>query len=205
MYKGRYEVDKEKQKEYYEKEIEYAKQIIKKYPNDYNALVSYGVIAGAYQIINNQVSAIFWFKKAIEKYSEKGKKEEVAFLISGLISSYYLNKEYNKGLIQAERLLNEFSNTQTIRATKGLIYGMIGDIYWQLGNFDKTIEYYKLALEEKTGIFDLGETCFLIAEIYEYDKKDIEKAKLWYQKVISEYPNSEYFYKAQEKLKELEK
>jgi tetratricopeptide (TPR) repeat protein len=36
-YKGRYEADKEKQKEYYEKSIDYAKQIINKYPNDYNA------------------------------------------------------------------------------------------------------------------------------------------------------------------------
>jgi tetratricopeptide (TPR) repeat protein len=204
-YKGRYEADKEKQKEYYEKSIEYAKQIIKKYPNNNDALHSYGVIGCMYGKLKELEESIYWFNQCVEKYIEEGNKEWIAHAISCLGCVYYMNKNFEKALSKFQELNNKYSDTKWFKAFEGVIYNFQGFCYFELKNFDKAIESFKIAIK-KPGSEVLGRDalCYGIADIYDYDKKDIDNAKIWYKKVINDYPNSKWAIEAEKRLKEIE-
>jgi tetratricopeptide (TPR) repeat protein len=121
-----------------------------------------------------------------------------------LVSCYCLNEEFEKALNMSKKLIDEYSDTEWVKSLEGEIYVIIGEIYAELEKFDKSIEYLKIGLEKAKGPLDKGVPCFEIGYVYEYGKGNIEQAKVWYRKVIDEYPNSEAVVEARKRLEELE-
>jgi tetratricopeptide (TPR) repeat protein len=198
----------EKNPEYLEESIEYAKEIIRKFPNTEEAIRAYPAIGSIYIELQNWEKAVVWFERALEKFMERGvDREDIAHVMGALGLAYGHIEEFEKVLLFLQRLLNEYSDTKKVRFSKGAIYEAIGAAYASLEepDYDKAIEYYKLALEDGWGILDKGHTCFYIAETYHYGKGDKENAKLWYKEVIDNYPYSAYYEKAKKRLEELER
>jgi tetratricopeptide (TPR) repeat protein len=198
--------------EFYEKMIEVAKVIINKYPNDPHIGLTYGIVACGYSEIKDYNSAIVWFEKAFEKFKEISDREEMAHITLCVAIIYCFKEEYKKSLDKFLEALDKYLDTAWIKSLEGLIHASIGELYGRVGEienkpeyFNKAIEYSKIGIEKRSGIFDLGEPCWNIAVAYDYGKKDIEKAKIWYKKIINEYPNSEYVIAAKKRLEELEK
>ena len=79
----------------------------------------------------------------------------------------------------------------------------IGKIYEKLGNFNAALEKYKLIIDKhKEGIF-VDEALYFAAEIYNFQLKEVEKAKPLYEEIIFKHEDSIYFVEARKKYRQL--
>ena len=70
-------------------------------------------------------------------------------------------------------------------------------------NWDKAIEFYNLVL---TNYFDdilADDACFRIAQIYEYNIGDKEKAAEYYKKILFDFSGSLYTAESRKKYREI--
>jgi tetratricopeptide (TPR) repeat protein len=204
--------DKLKAKEYYEEAIKTAKTILHEYPKEEYTIHCYALIGDIYKFLGNYQLAIEWFNKGLQKYEEIKDKEKIALTKLNQAVCYTLSEQHKEALEILEEVLNKYKETVWVKSTEGVIYASLGEMYGRVGElenipeyFDKAIEYLKLGLEKATGIFDKGEVCWCIAVIYHHFKNDIETAKIWYQKIVDEYPNSEWIDEAKKVLEEIKK
>jgi tetratricopeptide (TPR) repeat protein len=182
----------------YYKQIEVMKEIISKYPETEKGVHTYFLIGGVYRELENYDVAIKWFKESIKRYSEKGISTAEALHYLG--DTYYKKEDYNMALSTFQKIINEHPDYHFVKGY-GIRY-LIGCCYEHLGRIDEALEIYKTAIEkgDPNIITDPALIVFRIGKIYEYYKKDYEKAKKWYRKVISDYPDSMWVSEAREAL-----
>lgn len=78
-----------------------------------------------------------------------------------------------------------------------------GEIYQKMQNWDKAIEFYNLVL---TNYFDdilADDACYRIAQIYEYNIGDKEKAAEYYKKILFDFSGSLYTAESRKKYREI--
>lgn len=79
----------------------------------------------------------------------------------------------------------------------------VGKIYEEKNDYAKAIQYYQNILEQhKDGIYK-DEALFFSAEIYRKHLLDNEKAKLLYEKIVFEHPDSLYFTESRKQYRTL--
>ena len=79
----------------------------------------------------------------------------------------------------------------------------VGKIYEEKNDYAKAIQYYQNILEQhKDGIYK-DEALFFSAEIYRKHLLDNEKAKLLYEKIVLEHPDSLYFTESRKQYRTL--
>ena len=110
----------------------------------------------------------------------------------------YKNKN-QEALIQFQTILKEHKGEE-IEAVTLL---RIGKIYEKLGNYNAALEQYKLIIDKhKEGIF-VDEALYFAAEIYNFELKEVEKAKPLYEEIIFKHEDSIYFVEARKKYRQL--
>lgn len=87
---------------------------------------------------------------------------------------------------EAVKYLKDYSASKGI--VKPAIEGAIGDCYWDLGNLDQAINYYKKAAESEDQM--VAPTYLMrLGEVY-MEKQDNKKAAETFETIKSKYPNS---------------
>ena len=110
----------------------------------------------------------------------------------------YKNKN-QEAMLQFQTILKEHKGEE-IEAVTLL---RIGKIYEKLGNFNAALEQYKLIIDKhKEGIF-VDEALYFAAEIYNFQFKEVEKAKPLYEEIIFKHEDSIYFVEARKKYRQL--
>ena len=110
----------------------------------------------------------------------------------------YKNKN-QEAMLQFQTILKEHKGEE-IEAVTLL---RIGKIYEKLGNFNAALEQYKLIIDKhKEGIF-VDEALYFAAEIYNFQLKEVEKAKPLYEEIIFKHEDSIYFVEARKKYRQL--
>ena len=83
------------------------------------------------------------------------------------------------------------------------IYYKKSQIYFTLGKYEDTETMYKSILEYYPDDLYGDDAQFKLAELYEYNIKDKEKAKVAYQDVLTKYPGSIYTVEARKRFRQL--
>lgn len=78
-----------------------------------------------------------------------------------------------------------------------------GEIYQKMQNWDKAIEFYNLVLTNYSQDILADDACFRIAQIYEYNIGDKEKAAEYYKKILFEFSGSLYTAESRKKFREI--
>ncbi len=79
----------------------------------------------------------------------------------------------------------------------------IGKLYEQSGNFDFALIQYQLIIDNFSDGIYIDEALYFSAEIYNKQLKDIEKAKILYEKILFNHEDSIYFIDARKKYRQL--
>jgi tetratricopeptide (TPR) repeat protein len=191
------------EKEWQRKAIEIEKKIIEKYPTGTQSVDSYYLIGTAYKKIEEYNNAETWLKKAVEKYTENN--YPVFRILHALSDCYYLQERYQDALNLLNDLIRDYPNGDGVKSYH-LQYCKAQN-YVGLGRYDEAIEIYKETLKKGNPMvfhpLVREEITFYIGELYEW-KGDYVNARLWYQKVIDDYPDGGLADDAEEKLGELE-
>jgi tetratricopeptide (TPR) repeat protein len=192
-----------KEKEWYKKAIEIDKKIIEKYPIGTQSLESYYVIGITYLDLEEYSNAETWLNKAIEKYTEYNEptlKVELA-----LVNCYEGQGRHQEALDKINQLIADHPDHPGVKYYHWQYIS--GVSYVGLGRYDEAIEIFKNTLikGDPRIFYPLfrEEITFYIGELYEW-KGDYVNARLWYQKVIDDYPDGGLADDAEEKLGELE-
>jgi len=181
------------------KSIEIEEVIISKYPTTGQAKHAYFLIGGDYLIIGDTESAINWFKQRVEKYPEKILETGKAYFKLGL--AYSRKGDFDNALATFQKIVNDYPSWKVV--TYHLIDEMIGNCYQAQSRYSEAIDSYNIALSSGTqGAVHKDIVTLEIGECYE-GEGDYTHAKIWYQKVIDNYPGSEYIPAAKSKLEEL--
>lgn len=152
-----------KKKEFYKAELSLL-DLYQKYPNNHSLINNVGVF---YAIKKDLKNSLIFFRKASNL-----DKSNIEYLFN-LANSLYQNELFDEALIAYQKLLNK-KNTS-------LINHKIGLCYFNLNNFEKSINYLKKALKDNLKsdslLYDLGVV---------YEKSyDFENAYLHYQKFLN--------------------
>lgn len=83
------------------------------------------------------------------------------------------------------------------------IYYKKSQIYFTLGKYEDTESMYKNIIEYYPNDLYGDDAQFKLAELYEYNIKDKEKAKVAYQDVLTKYPGSIYTVEARKRFRQL--
>jgi tetratricopeptide (TPR) repeat protein len=79
----------------------------------------------------------------------------------------------------------------------------IGKIQEKLGDYNAALEHYKIIIDKYKESIYLDEALYFAAEIYNFQLKDIEKAKPLYEEMIFKHEDSIYFVEARKKYRQL--
>ena len=173
--------------------------VISKYPTTEQAEHAYFLIGCNYLVIRDTESAINWLEQRVEKYPEKKLETGQAYFQLGL--AYYRKGDYNNALAAYHKIVNDYPSWGVV--SLHMIDEEIGRCYQAKGKYNEAINSYYIAVTSGTqGAVYKDVTTFNIGECYE-GEGDYTHAKIWYQKVIDNYPGSEYIPAAKSKLEEL--
>ena len=76
-------------------------------------------------------------------------------------------------------------------------------LHLELQQFDLAIQSLEKIVKTDPQSFLADDIYFMLAEVYNSEIKDIEKAKIYYQKIIFEYPSSIYLVEARKKFRQI--
>jgi predicted negative regulator of RcsB-dependent stress response len=110
----------------------------------------------------------------------------------------YKNKK-QEALAAFQTILKEHKGEQ-IEAVTLL---RMGKIYEQLGNFNAALEQYKIIIDKHKDCIYVDEALYFAAEIYNFQLKDVEKAKPLYEEMIFKHEDSIYYVDARKKFRQL--
>ncbi len=120
------------------------------------------------------------FEQIIEDY-DNTKSANLAYYYLGVA---YLNKgEFQKAV---DNLTNYSGNDKIIAPNA---FGLTGDAYVELKNYDKAITYYKKAIDKGSNQFISAVYLKKLGLVYE-EKKDFKAAADTYTKIKKDYPQS---------------
>lgn len=83
------------------------------------------------------------------------------------------------------------------------IYFKKGQVFASMGRYTEALEAYKRVTDAYSEDIYADDALFKTAEIYQYNLKDIEKAKASYQDVLTKYPGSVYTVEARKRYRKL--
>ncbi len=173
-------------------------ELLQKYPDSkYKDEVTY--MLGQIMLKKKRYDeALMYFTKIVEDFkgsSYRGK----AFYYSAYI--YFIKKDYNKAIQLLSNMKYEFPGKNILY--KGYI--LAGDIYIARGNIITGIEEYKQAIINKNRYSD--EALFKLGKVYENNKevRNLEEAVKYYKRIIDNYPDSEYYLSAKDRIEYIEK
>lgn len=72
-----------------------------------------------------------------------------------------------------------------------------------IGEYDEALEYCNLVLEDKLLALYADEALFMMANIVDYQLKDIPRAFSLYDRLLTDFPDSQFAISARERLKEI--
>ena len=110
----------------------------------------------------------------------------------------YKNKK-QEALSQFQNILKEHKSEQ-IEAVTLL---RIGSIYEKLGDFTTALEQYKIIIDKHKECIYVDEALYFAAEIYNFQLKDVEKAKPLYEEIIFKHEDSIFYVEARKKYRQL--
>ena len=110
----------------------------------------------------------------------------------------YKNKK-QEALSQFQNILKEHKGEQ-IEAVTLL---RIGSIYEKLGDFNAALEQYKIIIDKHKECIYVDEALYFAAEIYNFQLKDVEKAKPLYEEIIFKHEDSIFYVEARKKYRQL--
>ncbi|EJL61705.1 tetratricopeptide repeat protein [Flavobacterium sp. CF136] len=110
----------------------------------------------------------------------------------------YQNKKQD-AIAQFQSILKNFKG-QEIEAVTML---RLGKIYESLGDYNSALSQYQQIIDHHSDGIYVDEALFFLAEIYNDELKDTEKAKPLYEKVIFNHQDSIYFVDARKKYRQL--
>lgn len=110
----------------------------------------------------------------------------------------YKNKK-QEALSQFQNILKEHKGEQ-IEAVTLL---RIGSIYEKLGDFTTALEQYKIIIDKHKECIYVDEALYFAAEIYNFQLKDVEKAKPLYEEIIFKHEDSIFYVEARKKYRQL--
>jgi tetratricopeptide (TPR) repeat protein len=79
----------------------------------------------------------------------------------------------------------------------------IGKIQEKLGDYTAALEHYKIIIDKYKESIYIDEALYFAAEIYNFQLKEIEKAKPLYEEMIFKHEDSIYFVEARKKYRQL--
>lgn len=163
--------------------------ISRKYANKVLLLdnTSFELKAKIYRIIgilkvqqNQNDSAIYFYKKSLDYFSESNNLLQKAMTISNIGGLYHNTQDLKNALINYNEALDifiNFKNTEYI----SVMYNNIGLVYFDMNEIDKSIEYYNKALENKKTELSKAPVYGNIANSFK-EKNEEEKALEYYKK-----------------------
>jgi TolA-binding protein len=153
--------------------------------------------------IYNDTANIKSDKERYEKTIVEAQKtyDQYGSLTAGIIALYYkaLSEEGLGDTAKATQTLQEVAQRGDA-SVKGVAQFALGSIYKKHGDSQKAIELYKQLYD--SGAYSKAAAAYELATTYE-DSKQVDQAKNFYQKVVSEFPDSPFRQNADEALKRL--
>lgn len=110
----------------------------------------------------------------------------------------YQNKS-QEALLQFQDILKNFKG-QEIESVTLL---RLGKTYENLGDYTSALSQYQTIIDKHSDGIYVDEALFFLAEIYNKQLKDTEKAKLLYEQLVFHHEDSIYFVDARRKFREL--
>jgi predicted negative regulator of RcsB-dependent stress response len=110
----------------------------------------------------------------------------------------YKNK-YKEALSLFQTILKEHKGEEI----EAITLLRIGKIQEKLGDYNAALENYKMIIDTFKESIYIDEALYFAAEIYNFQLKDIEKAKPLYEEMIFKHEDSIYFVEARKKYRQL--
>ena len=110
----------------------------------------------------------------------------------------YKNKK-QEALSEFQTILKEHKGEQ-IEAVTLL---RMGKIYEQLNDFNTALEQYKIIIDKHKDCIYVDEAIYFAAEIYNFQLKEVEKAKPLYEEMIFKHEDSIYYVDARKKYRQI--
>lgn len=153
--------------------------------------------------IYNDTATITNDKERFEKTIAEGQKthDQYSSLSAGQIALYYvaLSQEGLGDTAKATQNLQEVVQRGDA-SIKAVAQFALGEIYKKHGETQKAIDTYKQLFD--SGGYSKAAVAYELARLHE-DNKQLDQAKEYYQKVVSDYPDSPFRVNADEALKRL--
>ncbi len=184
-------------KSYKSAEISFV-EFLQKYPDSQHKDTAIFLL-GKIMIASNRLDeALMYFNKIVDEL-KNSKYISKAYYNSANI--YYLKKDYNS----AEKLLTRMQFERISKYYTYKSYILLGDVYMAVNKISSAEKNYKKALtvDKKYAASAL----FKLGRLYEDNNElhNFELAKKFYKKIIENYPDSDYYLKAQQRLDYVEK
>ncbi|UCE42269.1 MAG: outer membrane protein assembly factor BamD [Candidatus Aminicenantes bacterium] len=138
--------------------------------------------------------ALSFFKKTLKPGRDQTKTEQALIEFKRLITDYPLSDE-TKEAREKVKICEEYLAAHTLS---------IGKLYFKRRAYPASVNRLKDILSNYPTFSGLDEVFFVLGESY-YKMAQTEESVPYYTKLISDYPQSKFAKKAQERMKEIEK
>lgn len=113
----------------------------------------------------NSKSAIQYLKSALEISKRNAFKDRTIYILNSLAIAYSTSMEYDKALLMHLESLRLRESSKASRADISVALGNIGNVYADIGDYEKASEYYKRSYNIKLDSGSYGDLPYLIANI----------------------------------------
>lgn len=138
--------------------------------------------------------ALSYFNKVLKPGRDQTKTEQALAEFKRLITEYPLSDQAKEAR-EKVKVCEEYLAAHVLS---------IGRLYFKRKAYPAVVSRLKEILSNYPTFSELDEVFFLLGETY-YKMEQIEESVPYYTKLISDYPESEFAKKAQERMKEIEK
>ncbi|MEO6903896.1 MAG: tetratricopeptide repeat protein [Bacteroidia bacterium] len=122
---------------------------------------SYSNMGSIYLMMGNFNQSLFYYLETQKYYEKSASKEKFAGLLVNIGIIYYYTKDYTKALEYFNRALIDSPNTMLL----GRAYGNMGNVYLNLGLYDKADKSYHKALNAFEDAGDKDGISFVLVNI----------------------------------------
>ena len=164
-----------------------AKVLLKSLPEDQkNARARLlRILGNANLLLHNDRQALEYFEQSISIYRDLDLKSGIAAVLHNVAIIRELQNDYSgavKNYMEAARLFGEDNNSDGL----GTVYIKLGNIYYLLGRYDKSLEYHTLALnihEKANDTIRTSNSLNNIGNVY-LSLKEYKTALIYYNKSV---------------------
>ena len=134
----------------------------------------------------NYDEALQYFNKALIIYKKKNEQEGILKCLNSIALVYSHQDNYDKAIEHYNKISEHWKEHRKYNKTCATSFNNAGSAYWRLGNYDKSLEYNKLALSLQTEInYDIGKArSYNNIAIIHFKKGLYHKALEMYQKAL---------------------